>query len=183
MENYWCEWVKPIHVNYRGYDICEIPPNGDGIIALMALNILKGYSFTDRSCVDTVHKQLEAMKLAFADGNRYVADPGYMRAPVETLLSDEYAAERRSLIGKMAKDPEPGDPFRGGTIYLCTADGEGNMVSYIQSNYMGFGSGHRVIPGTGIALAEPWGKFTLDEDMENCWDRERSPFTRSFRDF
>ena len=63
-----------------------------------------------------------------------------MRAPVETLLSDEYAAERRSLIGKMAKDPEPGDPFRGGTIYLCTADGEGNMVSYIQSNYMGFGS-------------------------------------------
>ena len=103
-------------VNYRGYDICEIPPNGDGIIALMALNILKGYSFTDRSCVDTVHKQLEAMKLAFADGNRYVADPGYMRAPVETLLSDEYAAERRSLIGEMAQDPEPGDPFRGGTI-------------------------------------------------------------------
>ena len=96
LENYWCEWVKPIHVNYRGYDICEIPPNGDGIIALMALNILKGYSFTDRSCVDTVHKQLEAMKLAFADGNRYVADPEYMRAPVETLLSDEYAAERRS---------------------------------------------------------------------------------------
>ena len=166
LENYWCEWVKPIHVNYRGYDICEIPPNGDGIIALMALNILKGYSFTDRSCVDTVHKQLEAMKLAFADGNRYVADPEYMRAPVETLLSDEYAAERRSLIGEMAQDPEPGDPFRGGTIYLCTADGEGNMVSYIQSNYMGFGSGI-VIPGTGIALQNRGANFTLDEDMEN----------------
>lgn len=167
LENYWCEWVKPIHVNYRGYDICEIPPNGDGIIALMALNILKGYSFTDRSCVDTVHKQLEAMKLAFADGNRYVADPEYMRAPVETLLSDEYAAERRSLIGEMAKDPEPGDLFRGGTIYLCTADGEGNMVSYIQSNYMGFGSGI-VIPGTGIALQNRGANFTLDETMENC---------------
>ena len=122
---------------------------------------------SDRSCVDTVHKQLEAMKLAFADGNRYVADPEYMRAPVETLLSDEYAAERRSLIGEMAQDPEPGDPFRGGTIYLCTADGEGNMVSYIQSNYMGFGSGI-VIPGTGIALQNRGANFTLDEDMENC---------------
>ena len=88
-------------------------------------------------------------------------------APVETLLSDEYAAERRSLIGEMAQDPEPGDPFRGGTIYLCTADGEGNMVSYIQSNYMGFGSGI-VIPGTGIALQNRGANFTLDEDMENC---------------
>ena len=102
---YWCQWVKPIHVNYRGYDVCEIPPNGDGIIALMALNILKGYSFEDRNSVDTVHKQLEAMKLAFADGNRYVADPEYMRVPVETLLSDAYAAERRSLIGEEAKAP------------------------------------------------------------------------------
>ena len=86
---------------------------------------------------------------------------------METLLSDEYAAERRSLIGEMAQDPEPGDPFRGGTIYLCTADGEGNMVSYIQSNYMGFGSGI-VIPGTGIALQNRGANFTLDEDMENC---------------
>ena len=144
LENYWCQWVKPIHVNYRGYDVCEIPPNGDGIIALMALNILKGYSFEDRNRVDTVHKQLEAMKLAFADGNRYVADAEFMRAPVETLLSEEYAAERRTLIGEEAKAPEPGDPFRGGTIYLCTADGEGNMVSYIGAN------------------------FTLDETMENC---------------
>ena len=109
--------MKPIHVNYRGYDVCEIPPNGDGIIALMALNILNGYSFTGRNSVDTVHKQLEAMKLAFADGNRYVADPEYMRAPVETLLSDTYAAERRLLIGEEAKAPEPGDPFRGGTIF------------------------------------------------------------------
>ena len=167
LENYWCQWVKPIHVNYRGYDVCEIPPNGDGIIALMALNILNGYSFTGRNSVDTVHKQLEAMKLAFADGNRYVADPEYMRAPVETLLSDTYAAERRLLIGEEAKAPEPGDPFRGGTIYLCTADGEGNMVSYIQSNYMGFGSGI-VIPGTGIALQNRGANFTLDETMENC---------------
>ena len=167
LENYWCEWVKPIHINYRGYDVCEIPPNGDGIIALMALNILKGYSFAERDNADTVHKQLEAMKLAFADGNRYVADLNYMKAPVETLLSDEYADGRRALIGEQALTPEPGNPFRGGTIYLCTADGEGNMVSYIQSNYMGFGSGI-VIPGTGIALQNRGANFTLDETMENC---------------
>ena len=167
LENYWCEWVKPIHINYRGYDVCEIPPNGDGIIALMALNILKGYSFAERDNADTVHKQLEAMKLAFADGNRYVADLDYMKAPVETLLSDEYADGRRALIGEQALTPEPGNPFRGGTIYLCTADGEGNMVSYIQSNYMGFGSGI-VIPGTGIALQNRGANFTLDETMENC---------------
>ena len=98
----------------------------------MALNILKGYSFAERDNADTVHKQLEAMKLAFADGNRYVADLDYMKAPVETLLSDEYADGRRALIGEQALTPEPGNPFRGGTIYLCTADGEGNMVSYIQ---------------------------------------------------
>nr|WP_329752246.1 gamma-glutamyltransferase family protein [Clostridium sp. CM74B_53] len=167
LENYWCEWVKPIHINYRGYGVCEIPPNGDGIIALMALNILKGYSFAERDNADTVHKQLEAMKLAFADGNRYVADLDYMKAPVETLLSDEYADGRRALIGEQALTPEPGNPFRGGTIYLCTADGEGNMVSYIQSNYMGFGSGI-VIPGTGIALQNRGANFTLDETMENC---------------
>ena len=114
-----------------------------------------------------MHKQLEAMKLAFADGNRYVADLDYMKAPVETLLSDEYADGRRALIGEQALTPEPGNPFRGGTIYLCTADGEGNMVSYIQSNYMGFGSGI-VIPGTGIALQNRGANFTLDETMENC---------------
>ena len=96
-----------------------------------------------------------------------LADLDYMKAPVETLLSDEYADGRRALIGEQALTPEPGNPFRGGTIYLCTADGEGNMVSYIQSNYMGFGSGI-VIPGTGIALQNRGANFTLDETMENC---------------
>ena len=159
--------VKPIHINYRGYDVCEIPPNGDGIIALMALNILKGYSFAERDNADTVHKQLEAMKLAFADGNRYVADLDYMKAPVETLLSDEYADGRRALIGEQALTPEPGKPFRGGTIYLCTADGEGNMVSYIQSNYNGFGS-CVVIPETGICLHNRGRNFYLDPASGNC---------------
>ncbi len=104
-----------------------------------------------------------------------------MKAPVETLLSDEYADGRRALIGEQALTPEPGNPFRGGTIYLCTADGEGNMVSYIQSNYMGFGSGI-VIPGTGIALQNRGANFTLMRQWKTVWDRERNLCTRSFRD-
>ncbi len=167
LETYWCEWVDPIHVNYKGYDVWEIPPNGDGIIALMALNILKGFDYNCRDCADTFHKQLEAMKLAFADGNHYVADPRYMSVTPEQMLSEEYAAERRALITDLAQEPEPGDPNRSGTIYLCTADGEGNMVSYIQSNYMGFGSGV-VVPGTGISLQNRGALFSLKEEAYNC---------------
>lgn len=167
LEGYWCEWVDPINVDYRGYDVWEIPPNGNGIVALMALNILKGFSFEHRDCVDTMHKQLEAMKLAFVDGKRYVADPDFMKVTIEELLSNKYADARRALIGTQALAPEPGEPKGSGTIYLCTADAAGNMVSFIQSNYMGFGSGI-VIPGTGIALQNRGANFSLDEKMENC---------------
>lgn len=167
LAGYWCEWVEPIHVNYRGYDVWEIPPNGNGIVALMALSILSGFDFAHRDCADTMHKQLEAMKLAFVDGKRYVADPAHMRVSVEQLLSEKYAAQRRALIGEQAITPEPGDPKSSGTVYLCTADGEGNMVSYIQSNYMGFGSGV-VIPQTGISLQNRGANFSLDDSMENC---------------
>ena len=107
------------------------------------------------------------MKLAFVDGKRYVADPVSMTVTPEQLLDPRYADERRALIGEQAIMPEPGQPKSGGTIYLCTADSEGNMVSYIQSNYQGFGSGI-VIPGTGIALQNRGANFTLDETMENC---------------
>lgn len=167
LESYWCEWVDPIRADYRGYDVWEIPPNGNGIVALMALNILKGFRFEHRDCADTMHKQLEAMKLAFVDGKRYVADPKHMKVTTEELLSDTYADSRRALIGEQALTPEPGDPKGSGTIYLCTADAEGNMVSFIQSNYMGFGSGV-VIPGTGISLQNRGANFSLDEKMENC---------------
>ena len=164
---YYCEEVTPIHTGYRGYDVWEIPPNGNGIIALMALSLLDGFSFTHRECADTIHKQIEAMKLAFADGNRYVADPAHMRVTPAELLSPHYAAQRRALITDRAALPSAGDPSCGGTIYLCTADGAGNMVSYIQSNYQGFGSGI-VIPGTGIALQNRGANFSLDEASENC---------------
>lgn len=160
------EWVKPISVNYRGYDVWEIPPNGQGLVALMALNILKGFAFGEKETVDTYHKQIEAMKLAFADGFRYITQQDKMSVTIEELLSDRYADERRRLIGERALTPEPGDPRSSGTVYLATADGEGNMVSFIQSNYMGFGSGI-VVPGTGIALQNRGHNFSLDPAHDN----------------
>ncbi|MBW7453158.1 gamma-glutamyltransferase family protein [Paenibacillus sepulcri] len=166
LAGYKPEWVRPVKVNYRGYDVWEIPPNGQGIVALMALNLLKGFEFTSRESPDTYHKQIEAIKLAFADGLKYITDSAKMKMPVEALLSDAYADERRKLIGGQALLPEPGSPPKGGTVYLSTADGEGNMVSFIQSNYMGFGSGI-VIPGTGIALQNRGHTFSLNPAHDN----------------
>jgi len=161
------EWVKPISVNYRGYDVWEIPPNGQGLVALLALNILKGFDFVEKDSVECYHKQMEAIKLAFADGLKYITDSKFMSTPVEALLNDAYASARRALIGDAALTPTPGEPPKGGTVYLATADGEGNMVSYIQSNYMGFGT-RIVIPGTGISLQNRGHNFSLDPTHENA---------------
>lgn len=163
---YQPEWVTPISVNYRGYDVWEIPPNGQGMVALMALNILKGFDFTERDTLQTHHKQIEAIKLAFTDGKKYITQPDHMSVSVEDLLSDAYADERRALIGEQARTPEPGKPSSGGTVYLATADNEGNMVSFIQSNYHGFGSGV-VVPDTGIALQNRGHNFSLDPTHDN----------------
>lgn len=161
------EWVEPVSVNYRGYDVWELPPNGHGIVPLMALNILSGFDFAARDTAETLHRQMEAMKMAFADGDRYITDPWYMKAAVADLLSPRYGALRRGEITDRALPPRAGDPACGGTVYLCTADGEGNMVSYIQSNYCHFGSGV-VIPGWGIALQNRGYNFSLDADHVNC---------------
>ncbi len=169
------EWVTPIGVNYRGYDVWEIPPNGQGIVALMALNLMKGFDFTERDTVETYHRQIEAIKLAFADAQQYIADPRAMSVQVQDLLSDAYADERRRLIGKMAIQPAPGTPPQGGTVYLATADGEGNMVSFIQSNYMGFGSG-LVVPGTGIGLHNRGHNFVLDRNHDNRLEPGKRPY-------
>ena len=142
------EWVDPISVNYHGYDVWELPPNGHGITVLMALQILKGFELGERDCADTMHKQIEAMKLAMMDTAAHVADPRTMRVTVDELLSERYAADRRALIGEEAIMPTAGDPRYHSTVYFCCADGEGNMVSLIQSNFRGFGSGI-VIPGEG----------------------------------
>jgi len=162
------EWVEPISVNYRGYDVWELPPNGQGIIALSALNILKGFDFGAKELTETYHKQIEAIKLAFAAGKQAISDPNHMdpsHAPF--LLSDEFADRERARITDAALMPEPGSLPKGGTVYLCTADGEGNMVSFIQSNYWGFGSGI-VVPGTGIAMQNRGFEFSLDPEHANA---------------
>lgn len=167
LASYYPEWVKPISINYRGYDVWEIPPNGQGLVALLALNLLKGFDFSAKDTVETYHKQIEAMKLAFADGINYITEPNKMKVTVEEILSETYAQLRRELIGEEAKEPCPGKPPKGGTIYLATADAEGNMVSFIQSNFTDFGSG-LVVPGTGISLQNRGFSFSLDLHHANC---------------
>jgi gamma-glutamyltranspeptidase/glutathione hydrolase len=170
-------WVTPLQLTYRGYEVWEIPPNGQGITALNALAILSGIDVAaePRETVESYHLQIEALKLAFADTLRYVADPERADVPVSGLLDPGYAAERRALIGDHALDPVPGRPPRGGTVYLCAADRDGMMVSFIQSNYMGFGSGI-VVPGTGIALQNRGACFVLDPEHPNCLAPGKRPY-------
>lgn len=175
LEDYEPQWVDPITTNYRGYDVWEIPPNGNGIIALMGLNILKQFDFTERETFHTIHHQIEALKLAFADAEEYVADPKTMDVTVEELLSEEYAKSRAELITDTALMPEAGDPKGAGTVYLSTADEEGNMVSWIQSNYHGFGSGI-VAEDTGISLQNRALAFSWDEKAANYLEPGKKSF-------
>jgi gamma-glutamyltranspeptidase/glutathione hydrolase len=169
------EWVEPIGVDYRGYEVWEIPPNGHGLVTLLALNLLQGFGFGAKESVDAYHWQMEAIKLAFADGLKYISDPRFMKVSVAELLSEEYAGRRRKLIGAEALAPSAGTFGGGGTVYLAAADGEGNMVSYIQSNYKGFGSGV-VVPGTGIALQDRGANFSLSPASENCFAPGKKPY-------
>ncbi len=160
--NHQADWVEPISTNYRDLTVWEIPPNGQGIAALMALNILEGFDIAKypRESVESYHLQIEAMKLAFADVRRHVGDARFMEVAVESLLDKNYAKERGSLICDRAIPlAEPGLP-KGGTVYLAASDGE-LMVSFIQSNYEGFGSGI-LVPDTGIALHNRGMGFCLE---------------------
>ncbi len=172
-------WVEPISTRYDGYEVHEIPPNGQGLAALMALNILEDEAFQlarmPRESLKAYHLQIEAMKLAYADAHRYIADPEKADVPIQGLLAKEYAARRRTLIGERAQARKAGEPQRGGTIYLCAADQAGMMVSYIQSNYNGFGSGV-VVPGTGIALQNRGFGFRLDESHPNVLAPGKRPY-------
>ncbi|QNL45108.1 gamma-glutamyltransferase family protein [Oscillibacter hominis] len=167
-------WVEPIRMDYRGYEVCELPPNGCGVAALMALNILKNLSLGEREHGDTYHKLMESMKLAYIDAREYVADPEYMDYTPAELLSPDYGAARADLIGDQALDPAPGAPPKGGTVYFCTADAEGNMVSFIQSSYVGFGSAV-VVPGTGITLQNRGCGFNLRPGHPNCLGGGKRP--------
>lgn len=166
LASYKPEWVTPISTNYRGYDVWEIPPNGQGMVALMALNIFEQLAPPKWQSAETIHQQIESMKLAFTDGQAFITESTEMPVSVEYLLSEEYAQLRAEEIHESAIDPKPCKLPIGGTVYLATADSEGNMVSYIQSNYMGFGSGI-VIPGTGIALQNRGADFSLEENHPN----------------
>jgi len=127
--NFKPEWVEPVSVNYKGYDVYELPPNGQGITALIALNILNNFELDNtRETARNYHLQIEAMKLAFADAHKYIADPKFMSVSVKDLLSKEYAKERSRLITDTAQIFTHGEPKGSGTVYLCAADGEGNMV-------------------------------------------------------
>lgn len=161
------EWVTPLTVPYHGYDVYELPPNGQGIAALEALGILDGYEWHGRDTFDTTHKQIEAIKLGFSDLFKHIGDPRQMSIDPQTLLTPAYLAAQRAHITDQATLPTPTDPNKAGTVYLCTADGEGNMVSYIQSCYMGFGSGV-VIPGTGISLSNRGNNFSFDPTSPNA---------------
>ena len=179
LANYRPEWVTPIKKNFAGHTLHEIPPNGQGIAALMALGMLDKLDL-GRLPVDSAesqHLQIEVMKLAFADTYRWVADERAMtQVTAADLLSDAYLAERAKLITKnKATDYTHGTPPSGGTIYLAAADESGMMISFIQSNYMGFGSGV-VVPGTGVSLQNRGHGFTLDESHPNIVAPGKRPF-------
>ncbi|WP_338563676.1 gamma-glutamyltransferase family protein [Erwinia sp. E_sp_B01_3] len=148
------EWVKPISVDFQGYKVHQIPPNGQGIAALIALGLLDNlaYNETAPGSAERMHLEIEAMRLAFADLHEHVGDTRHMRFDPTSLLSKEYLAERAKTINPALRGKHiAGTPKSSGTVYLCAADDQGRMVSYIQSNYRGFGSGV-VVPGTGISL-------------------------------
>lgn len=176
------ECVQPVSSNYRGYDVWELPPNSQGIAALQILNILEGYDFSKIAfgSPEHIHLYVEAKKLAFADRARFYADPAFQKAPIDKLISKQYAAERRKLISpdKALKEVQPGTPKQleeGDTIYMTVADADGMMVSLIQSNYRGMGSG-MAPPGLGFILQDRGEMFVLKKDHPNGYAPGKRPF-------
>jgi gamma-glutamyltranspeptidase/glutathione hydrolase len=173
------EWIDPVSVNYRGYEVWELPPNGQGIAALQMLNILEGFEFKpeDYGTPRHIHLFSEAKKLVFEDRAKYYADPEFAKIPLRELLSKEYAASRRAGIQpeRASTRVAAGDPFANNTIYLTVADREGNMISLIQSNYRGMGSG-MVPPGLGFMLHDRGELFSLDSAHANVFAPGKRPF-------
>ncbi len=214
-EKHTSTWVEPVSTNYRGYDVFELPPNGQGIATLQILNILEGFDLRamGSNSPEALHTMIEAKKIAWADRAKFYADPAFAKIPLAGLLSKSYAAERRKLIdpNRAAKKVEAGTPVNGGhtssvsrttdfqpgvseqarslfaetgkdaylpdgdTIYLCTADNEGNMVSLIQSNYRGMGSGI-VVPGLGFMFQDRGELFSMEPGHANAYAPGKRPF-------
>ncbi len=169
-------WVDPVSASYRGIDVYEIPPNGQGLAALIALSILDKEPVAGQCLsADVVHRQIEAMKLGCVDAYRYIADPRACPDLVALLLNPAYIEARANLMTEIAADPVYGTPANSGTVYLATADKNGMMVSYIQSNYEGFGSGV-VIPDTGIAMQNRGAGFSMQASHPNVLAAAKRPF-------
>jgi len=204
-EQHTSTWIDPVSTNYRGYDVFELPPNGQGIATLQILNILEGFDLRSmgRNSAETLHVMIEAKKIAWADRAKFYADSEFAKIPLAGLLSKDYATERRKLIdpNRAAKAVEAGAPPAnaqlsqptrlslpdpaatpkrspvddGDTIYMCTADNEGNMVSLIQSNYRGMGSGI-VVPGLGFMFQDRGELFSMEPDHANVYAPGKRPF-------
>ena len=179
LKNHKSEWIDPVSTNYRGYDVWELPPNGQGIAALQILNLLEKFDIKSMGfgSADYIHHFTEAKKIAFADRAKYYADMNFNTIPVDYLISKEYSDLRRLEIAsnKAAQKVSAGEIENGDTIYLTTADSEGNMVSLIQSNYRGMGSG-MVPPGLGFMLQDRGELFSLEDDHYNVYEPEKRPF-------
>ncbi|WP_372801404.1 gamma-glutamyltransferase [Lutibacter sp.] len=171
------EWVQPVSVNYRGFDVWELPPNGQGIAALQMLNIIEQYDFSNIKfgSAEHIHIVTEAKKLAFEDRSKYYADMDFAKVPVEQLLDKKYAKKRKNLITNRAGKYNAGEISAGETIYLTVADKEGNMISLIQSNYRGMGSG-MVPPKLGFMLQDRGELFNLEEGHFNTYEPKKRPF-------
>ena len=179
LKNHKSEWVEPVSTNYRGYDVWELPPNGQGIAALQILNLLEGFDIKSMGfgSAEYIHHFVEAKKIAFADRAKYYADPDFNKIPTQYLISKEYSNKRRAEINpnKAAKSVQALNLENGDTIYLTTADSDGNMVSLIQSNYRGMGSG-MVPPGLGFMLQDRGELFSLEEGHFNVYEPNKRPF-------
>jgi gamma-glutamyltranspeptidase/glutathione hydrolase len=179
LKNNKSDWIEPVSTNYRGYDIWELPPNGQGIAALQILNLLEEYDIESLGfgSAEYIHHFVEAKKIAFADRAKYYADTDFNEIPVDYLISKKYADKRRDEINstRAARSVKAGEIENGDTIYLTVADKDGNMVSLIQSNYRGMGSG-MVPPGLGFMLQDRGELFSLDEDHYNVYEPEKRPF-------
>eukprot|EP01117_Protostelium_nocturnum_P000399 TRINITY_DN10467_c0_g1_i1.p1 TRINITY_DN10467_c0_g1~~TRINITY_DN10467_c0_g1_i1.p1 ORF type:complete len:547 (+),score=192.28 TRINITY_DN10467_c0_g1_i1:112-1752(+) len=180
LKNHKSSFDDPIKVNYKGVDVWEIPPNGQGLTALMALNFLREFSLEgmQHSSPQHLHLLIESVRLAFADARAHISDPDHYKIPLDVLLSEEYAKERSSLISndKAQVDIKQGIPFTScDTVYFCVVDGEGNACSFINSNYMGFGTG--IIPkGCGFTLQNRGANFNYDEGHPNCLAANKRPY-------
>ncbi len=180
-EKHTSTWVDPVSTNYRGYDVYELPPNGQGIATLQILNILEGFDLRamGRNSPEALHAMIEAKKIAWADRAKFYADPAFAKIPLTQLISKSYSAERRKLINpdEAAHKVAPGNPAlgHGDTIYLCAADNDGNMVSLIQSNYRGMGSGV-VVPGLGFMFQDRGELFSMEPGHANVYAPGKRPF-------